>query len=496
MQSLSAQEALRLALEHHQSRQWSLAETFCRQALTAEPSNPDALHLFGVLVGRKGDALAAVQLIRRAIAACPSVPFFHNSLGVALRGCGRLDEAISAYRDAIRLKEDFPEAHNNLGVALRGAGRLDEAIAAYRKALSYRPDFAGAYANLGYALRDNGCLNEGIVACRRAIQIETDLAEAHMNLGIMLLLKGDFREGWAEYEWRWRCADFGPARRSFAAPQWRGTPISGKTILLHAEQGFGDTIQFIRYAPLVARLGARPPSRPAGVVVECQRELVALVRGMDNVDSVIEAGSPLPPFDLHAPLLSLPAAFGTTLQTIPDRVPYLKPDPALVAAWRERVAGHSARLRIGLAWAGSPTRKDDRLRSLSLAALAPLGAAKDVVFFSLQKGEAARQAQSPPNGMVLADCSGDLRDFADTAALIENLDLVISVDTSVAHLAGALGKPVWNLLEFVPAWRWLLEREDSPWYPTMRLFRQTRRGDWDSVVARVAGELRKFRRRE
>jgi hypothetical protein len=252
--------------------------------------------------------------------------------------------------------------------------------------------------------------------------------------------------------------------------------------LLHSEQGFGDTIQFIRYAPLLARQGAR-------VVVECQPELRSLLRGVEGVQHLLAQGEPLPPFDLHAPLLSLPLAFGTRLGSIPAQVPYLKADPALAEAWRGKVAGDGRRLKIGLAWAGSPARKGDRQRSVSLSALAPLAAVKGADFYSLQKGPAAEQAKNPPPEMRLMDLTAELKDFADTAALIASLDLVISVDTAVAHLAGAMARPVWTLLEFVPAWRWLLDREDSPWYPTMRLFRQPSRGDWGSVVRRVAEAL-------
>jgi hypothetical protein len=329
-----------------------------------------------------------------------------------------------------------------------------------------------------------GELDEALSVCQRAIQLRPDHAGAHWNKSLVLLLKGDFAQGWAEYEWRWQSKDFRSPRRDFPQPQWRGEDPSGRTILLHAEQGFGDTIQFIRYAPLLAGRGAR-------VIVECQPELQRLLGGVEGIQHLTARGEPLPPFDLHTPLLSLPLAWGTRVKTIPGNVPYIKPDPALVGAWRGRLAGDSA-LKVGLVWAGSPIRKDDRYRSLPLSSLAPLAGVKGVSFYSLQKGKATEQAQNPPPGMNLIDMTEEIKDFADTAALISHLDLVITVDTAVAHLAGAMAKRVWTMLEFVPAWRWLLNREDSPWYPTMRLFRQPAIRDWATVIRRVAGELQNF----
>jgi hypothetical protein len=289
-------------------------------------------------------------------------------------------------------------------------------------------------------------------------------------------------EGWSEYEWRWKNPGF-ESKPSFAQPVWDGSNHAG-TVLLTAEQGFGDTIQFIRYAPLVA-------ARCRRVLLQCHRELVPLLDGAPGLAGVISRGQALPDFDVHCTLMTLPRLFATTLDTIPARVPYLNAEPARVAAWGAKL-GETRRFKVGLAWAGSEAHKNDQHRSMLLSVFAPLSAIPGTLFVSLQKGPAALQIQSPPDGMELIDPTADLHDFADTAALIANLDLVISVDTAMVHLAGALAKPVWTLLPLVPDWRWLLNRSDSPWYPTMRLFRQPALGDWSAVMQRVAADLRRF----
>jgi hypothetical protein len=301
------------------------------------------------------------------------------------------------------------------------------------------------------------------------------------------LLHGDFEHGWPEYEWRWKTRDFSSGRRPFTQPQWDGGSLNGRTILLHAEQGLGDTLQFIRYAPLVAEAAGN-------IVVECPAPLKRLLRHSLRQVPVLSKGEPLPPFDIHCPMLSLPLACRTTLANIPRQVPYLNADSELAAHWQGKLVSQRELLKVGLAWAGNKAHKNDRHRSIELSTLAPLGEVPHVSFISLQKGEPAKQATRAPAGITLFDWSNELGDFADTATLIANLDLIISVDTAVAHLAGAMGKPVWTLLPFVPDWRWLLEREDSPWYPTMRLFRQSAPGDWSGVITRVVGALLRFAR--
>ncbi len=521
MPPVTIRDAIRIALQLHQAGRLEDAAKVYRQVLEQEPNNPDALHLMGVLAHQQGRQEAAFEYVRQAIRVSPFASEYYNNLGEicramgkrddavacfekaielspdyvvaqvnlgnALQQSGRLHEAIAAYRKALDINPNIAAAHNNLGYTLAEMGRLDEALASYRTAVELKPDYIDALLNLGNALQANGQVEEAIASFQRVIDMRPDNAGAHWNKSLALLLKGEFREGWAEHEWRWRRTNFTSPCRNFSQPQWKGEEVRGRTVLLHAEQGFGDTIQFVRYAPLAAERGAR-------VIVECQPEMVALAQGMEGVAQAVPAGQMLPPFDLHTPLLSLPLAFGTTLETIPDKVPYMNPPPALAQAWREKAPPEKGRRKVGLAWAGSPTRQDDRYRSLPLSAFAPLAAAKAVTFYSLQKGKPAEHAGEAPPGITMVDLTDDLRDFADTAALIANLDLVITVDTAVAHLAGAMAKPVWVLLEFAPAWRWLLGRSDSPWYPTMRLFRQSKRGDWEGVLAQVAAESGRWAR--
>ena len=454
----------------------------CRNALRWVGESPAIHNNLGYGLMQKGALDEAIAALRRAIDLRGDFPAAWVNLGNALSEKGDVVGAIAAYRRAIQIKPDSPDAYTNLGSALKDLGNPEEAIALHREAIRLRPDYAGAYNNLGLALQDLGLLAEARNAWRKAIELKPDFAEPHANLSLFLLLKGELAEGWAEYEWRLRTRTAAPFQARLPQPRWDGSDPRGRTILVHAEQGAGDTIQFIRYASLLAELGAR-------VIVACPVELKPLVRTVAGVREVVSGTEALPAFDVHVPLLSLPLAFKTTMETIPDRVPYLAADPSRVAEWRERLVQYGEGLRVGLAWGGNPANTEDRNRSILLAALAPLAEVKDVVYYSLQKGKAAGQAKNPPVGMTLADLTEELKDFGDTAALMANLDLIITVETVVAHLAGALARPVWTLLPFVPAWRWLLDREDSPWYPTMRLFRQKRRGDWTTVVERVAGEL-------
>ena len=356
---------------------------------------------------------------------------------------GQLPEALACFEQALAIDEHYAEAHSNRGVALQGQGRFPEALAAYQ----------------------------------RAIQLQPEGAEPRYNRSMLLLLLGDLPQGWAEYEWRWRRREMRPLVRNLPRPLWDGGDLGGQTLFLHAEQGLGDTLQFIRYLPQVLQ-------RNGQVIVECQAELKSLLWQSGPAVQWMEAGEPLPAFDWHCPLLSLPRVLGTTLSSLPRPIPYLQAQAEAVQHWRERLAAESRGGKVGLVWAGRPQHKNDRHRSLNLSALTPLGSVPNTSFYSLQKGPAAQQAQSPPGGMRLIDHTEELKDFADTAALVANLDLVISVDTAVVHLAGAMGKEVWVLLPFVPDWRWLLEREDSPWYPSLRLFRQPALGDWDSVIGR------------
>ncbi len=477
----SIDQAMQLAIQNHQAGRLAEAEKIYRQVLAEQPNRPDALHLLGVIAAQIGQTEAAIDLVQRAIAVNPAVAEYHNDLGNALRDKRQLDEAAAAFRQALRLKPDYVVAQNNLGNVLSDQGLLDEGIALYRRALRLKPDYAGAYNNLGKALRDKGLFDEAIAALRHALRLKPDYAEAHHNLSLILLLKGDFAEGWPEHEWRLRLKSVSPTRGEFVQPRWDGSALDGRKICLHPEQGIGDTIQFVRYVPVVANRGGK-------VILQCQPALCRLFASLAGIENVVGAGEPPPDCDVHCPLLSLPLVFGTRMETIPAAIPYLKADGELSRHWAGRLAD-SAGKKTGIVWAGSAGYANDRGRSLDLSLLGPLANVQGVRLYSLQKGQAARQLSYPPRGMELADHTAQLNDFADTAALIANLDLVISVDTAVAHLAGALGKLVWVLLPYSPDWRWLLDREDSPWYPTMRLFRQKSLGNWTEVIERVAQAL-------
>ncbi len=470
-----AEEAFAAGLRHHQAGDLSRAITCYREALAVQP-DASAVHVnLGSALRDLGQAEAAIVHLRIALRLTPQLVQVHNNLGIALRQQERLDEAVSCFRAALKLKPDYLEARINLGTALKEQGSLDEAVACFRTALASSQTLAVLHYNLGNTLKAQRRLAEAAACLRRAIELSPGHVESHYNLGRVLLAQGDMAAGWEEYEWRWRTPHMIPARRSFAQPQWRGEAAEGRTLLIHAEQGFGDTLQFCRYAPLAAARGLR-------VVLQVPKPLIRLLRSLPEVD-VIETGELPPPIDLHCPMLSLPLAFGTTLATIPA-APHLRPDAAQATAWRARLEASGSRPRVGLAWAGSATMQLDDRRSLTPGHLAPLLAIAGVEFISLQKDRVAA-ADAP-----LAGFMDEMQDFADTAALIDNLDLVISVDSAVAHLAGALGKPVWLLDRFDPCWRWLAGRLDSPWYPLLRIYRQPRPGDWGAVLAEAAADLR------
>jgi Flp pilus assembly protein TadD len=480
--ALTTKQAMDLAIQHHQAGRLREAEQLYRQILARQPKHIHAMHYLGVIAYQTQRHDMAIDLIRQALAMMPNYAEAHCNLGNVLKDKGRLDEAIAAVRRAIALKPDYADAHISLGNALRAGRQFDEAIAAYRQAITLKPSYAEAHYNLGNALQDKGQFDQAIAAVRQAIALKPNLAEAHHNLALMLLRQGDFQRGWQEYQWRWEWKNFPSPKRNFSQPQWDGSPLEGRTILLYTEQGFGDAIQFIRYLPLVVQRGGK-------VIVECQTELQRLLRTMHERYEIVAHGEPLPTFDLHSPLLSLPLVFRTTLENIPNIVPYLHADAQDAQRWQERLENHLPKVKVGLVWGGRPTHKNDHNRSIKLSNLAPLGQMPGVRFFSLQKGAAAAEAKIPPAGMELVNWTAELKDFADTAALIANLDLVITVDTAVAHLAGAMGKPVWTLLPFNSDWRWLLERQDSPWYPTMRLFRQEMHGDWQMPIQKLTEEL-------
>lgn len=458
------------------------AVTSYERAVALAPDHAGALiNLGGVLLGLGRFDAAALRL-RRAVVLAPDRSEPHANLGLALLRRGDTEAAVECFEAALALAPDNPGAHANLGSAKQQQGQLEPALTHFERGMALAPGEAGIHTNRGNVLQMLGRLDEAATAHRRALALRPDFADAEHNLATVLLADGRYEEGWPAYESRWRTGQQADERRDFRQPQWRGETGRGGTLLIHAEQGLGDTLQFCRYAPLAAAKGWR-------VVLEAPAPLVGLLGSLDGVAQVVPPGRPLPPFDAHCPMLSLPLALGTTLSSIPAAIPYLRAAPQLELIWRERlgsIAGEAP--RIGLAWAGNPNLGNgpviDRWRSMAPDLLAPLFAFDGIAFFSLQKGGPKAPARAP-----IFDVMDQVDDFADTAALVANLDLVITVDTAIVHLAGALGKPVWLLDRFSPCWRWLRNREDSPWYPTLRLFRQTRLGDWPPVVERVGAAL-------
>ena len=555
---------LREAVELQQNGALAEAETAYREILALRPRHFDALQLLGALALQAKRYEEGVQFLTRALEIDSRQAAVHSNLAFALNALGRHEAALAAANRALALKSGFVDALNNRGVALAGAHRPDEALANFDQLLAAKPDFPEAWSNRSCALRDLGLAEEALASCdkalalrpnyaeawsnranalsdlnrpleakdsyeralaassafadawnnlgltfvdmnrhadalacyERALTLAPDSAETHWNRALCLLQMGDLAAGFAEYEWRWQRQRIAPSRRTFDAPLWLGdASLDGKTILLHAEQGLGDTLQFCRYAALVAKQGAR-------VVLEVQRELTRLLTDLEGVAALVTAGEPLPAFDYHCPLLSLPLAMRTVVDTIPAGTPYLFADPQASAQWKARIEAASPReaLKVGLVWAGGhrphvpELRKNDARRSLDIERFAPILDVPGVQWFSLQKGDnAVRQLNAMRERHEAArriiDWTDALHDFADTAALVDNLDLVISVDTSTAHLAGAMNKPVWILNRLDTCWRWMLEREDTPWYPSARLFRQPTLGDWDSVIGNIKKSL-------
>jgi Flp pilus assembly protein TadD len=473
------QQALNLALQHYGAGELSKAEDIYKKILKSDSNHPVALHLLGVLSNQMSKNDIAVELIKQALATKPYNAEAHNDLGNALKDLGRLEDAVASYQKALAIQPDYAEAHSNLGVSLQKLGKLDEAVASHHKALAIKPDLAEAHNNLGVVLQDLEGPDEAVTSYRKALAIKPDYVQAHKNLGIISLLMGDFETGWPEYSWRQLEDDSVLKIRAYPQPFWDGGDLTDKTIFIYHEQGLGDTIQFVRYLPMVRERGGH-------VAFDVPLSMVRLFRDLDGIDIALKHGDLLPPFDCHIPLLELPRLFGTTLDTIPTSAAYLHADKELVEAWGERL-GPKEKFRIGIVWAGNPILKTDRDRSMDPSHFLPLTEIPRVSVYSLQFGKDGEADKI--FGARVTDIGPDLTPFTEAAAAIMNLDLVVTVDTSLAHLAGALGCPVWTLLPFIPDWRWMLDRDDSPWYPTMRLFRQEKRGEWEGVIERVAAKL-------
>ncbi|HET7885953.1 MAG TPA: tetratricopeptide repeat protein [Bradyrhizobium sp.] len=478
------------------------------------PDHFDTLHLLGYVKLQRGKNLEAVGFLAKAVKANAGSLDAASNLGLALHNAGQFAEAIAQYRNALALSPRHPEILYNLGNAFLALDRITEALASYDEALVHNPSHVGArvnrgntllrfnrpadalesyeqalalmpehpqiLTNRGHALRRLDRPQEALASLAAAIGKSPDFPEAHFELALAHLTLGDFGAGWKAYEWRWKTNAFADKRRSFRQPQWLGdVSLAGKTVLLHAEQGFGDTLQFIRYAPLVASRGAR-------VICEVQGELTSLLSQFENLEIVAKGGA-LPPFDLHCPLMSLPFAFGTELASVPAQMSYLKAPADRLAHWRERLGEGGP--RVGFVWSGSSAHKNDANRSIPLAKLSRLLAELPLRCVSLQRELREADRESLRGLPDVIDLGPELADFSDTAAVISLLDVVVSVDTAVAHLAGSLGKPVVILLPHAADFRWLRGRDDTPWYPSAKLLRQSAFGDWDGVIARLAGEL-------
>jgi tetratricopeptide (TPR) repeat protein len=527
------------------------AERHYEALLAQDPENPNALHQLSVLRLRRGAFAEAAPLLERLIARHPDFPDAHNNLGVALQrlkrpadaarqferavelepnraqahynlgrareGLGRSAEARACYERAISLRPDYAEAHNsvgvllaqqepepalaafrraiaarpgygdpynNMGIALQALGRYEEAVASYRQALALKPDNADAYNNLGLALRSLNRHEEALDCFGLAQAIKPDHVDAQLGEGLVRLALGDYAAGWKKYVWRHLTANFSGGKKRPPQPLWLGNwDISGKTILVHGEQGLGDTIMFARYVPLVAQRGAK-------VILAVQRPLAAVMATLPGAALVRGQGEPLPPFDGFCPLPTLPLAFRTRVETIPADIPYLAAPADRLAKWQP-VFQTFPRPRIGLMWAGalSPIFR----RSIPLGLLLPILQMREFCFVALQKDVPKEDAPLLDSSRMATFLGERQSDLADAAAMISQLDLVITIDTSIAHLAGAMGKPTWVLLPFSTDWRWMRDRSDNPWYPTTRLFRQPTPGDWQSVVTQVTAALREWR---
>jgi tetratricopeptide (TPR) repeat protein len=479
-----------------QQGQFEQAWTVVHEVLNADPSNAPAVQMRGLIYAQLGYPKEAAEDFRLAVSLTPNDPVAHNNLGNALRPLGLWKEALAACERALALAPDYPDAQLSHANALQDMGCPAEAVAGYDRLLQRTPNDPRALANRGLALRSLNRSHDAVKSFEQAMAIDPGNAQIRALAGQAYLATGDLKTGFGLFEARWSApvmAGYLQSRR-FGRPQWLGqSPLQGRTLLLHSEQGWGDIFQFCRYAALAAEQGAR-------VLIEVQKPAVRLMHSLSGVSEVIEYGQPLPPFDFHCPVMSLPHAFGATLDTIPANVPYLSADPARAALWNERL-GPKTRPRVGLAWSSGVRPDQPELAAANGRRNLPFDKLKafqglPVDFVSLQKGEPAESefaALDPAawEGPPIANVAANLGDWADTAALIAALDLVVTVDTALPHLAGAMGRPVWLMNRFDPCWRWLETRSDSPWYPSLRLFRQPAMGDWDSVVSEVRLALAK-----
>ena len=469
----------RLANSLTKRRRLDEAAVYYRRLLSRKADHAGALNNLGNVLRELGQLDEAVDCCRQAVTLDPHNGAAHNNLGVALMNQEKLEEALACYAEALRLKPDYVEPYANRATARLMQDRPEEALAQCELALQLDTRHAAAHHNASFALLSLGRIDEALARGGRAVELNPEDAQLHFNHAMTLLLTGKFDQGWREYEWRWKRP--GHEEVPLARPRWNGEPLGGRTILLRTEQGYGDSLQFIRYAQLVKQRGGR-------VIVECEAPLQRLLASCPGVDATVVRGDALPPFDVHLPLLSLPLIFNTSMDTIPSSAAYLAASEEAVSHWRAELAREGS-FKVGLVWRGNPANLIDRRRSIPLVQFAPLARVPKVRLYSLQFGAARDELPGVAGDWPITDLAEPLSDFHDTAAVMRNLDLVISCDSSPCHVAGAIGTPVWVALPFVPDWRWGLEGSDTPWYPTMRLFRQARRGAWDDVIRRIAEKL-------
>jgi Flp pilus assembly protein TadD len=467
-----------LAISLWRARRTAEAELHCRRALALGAEYVPAYKLMAEMLRERNDTAGALAFYDRIIALDPKGPMAHNNAGLVLRNLGRFADAEASFKRALALKPDDPGIQFNVLMMRRDDSGLADAIACCRDALKQSPDNVDVLTNLGVVLLQVGDHDQSLAHFERAARLKPHNYTTRANMSLLLLLLGEYERGWSEYEHRWDL--FEVTKPKFAQPLWEGEQLDGRTILLHYEQGLGDTIQCLRYVPMVAARGGR-------VVLRLERTLVRLAASLAENIVISPPRAPLPTFDVWSPLLSLPRLFGTRVESIPAKVPYLGVRPPIVERWRRRLEGLSG-LRVGLVWGGSPRHLNDFRRSIDLARLRPILDVPGVSFVSLQVGPPAADLAALPTGAVV-DLSAELTDFSETAGAMMNLDLIIAVDTAVVHLAGSLARPTWVMLPFAPDWRWMIGRDDSTWYPTLRLYRQSAPSDWNSVITRVAADL-------
>ena len=461
------------AFKYHQEGNLKEAKNIYEQILEHKPKHFDALQLLGILYGQINEKDKAIKLLELALQIKPDDAPTLNNYGVILTEVNRTNDSYEALDKATNIKPDYAEAYSNKGNTLKLLGKYDDAVKAYSKAIQLKPNYAEAYNNRGVIYKELNQTDLALKDLKKAISLKPDYPEANSTLGVTLLLTGDFSKGWEQYEWRWKDLSDPSVIRSFKQPLWDGKKsLKGKSILLYSEQGLGDTIQFSRYILLIKALGAK-------VILETHKELLNIVGSIDSNITIILMGQTLPHFDFQCPLLSLPLKFGTGLKNIPSPNRYIWADKRIVPKWKKKIGSQKKPL-IGLAWEGNPLHKNDYNRSILLAELIP-HLPKKYEYIGLQKDIRESNLKTLKRSSMIDNLIDNNVSMDDTAAIIENLDIVISVDTSVAHLSASMGKPTWILLPFVPDWRWLLNRNDSPWYKSVKLFRQEKRGNWELV---------------